>query len=100
MTPAVAADRLIYFGSRDQTLYAILPTPERTDSKEHRPWGIWLHGAIISSPVIAPDNIVYLVSGNGKLNAIQGAAKLAVSSWPMFRGNPRHTGNITDNIQP
>ena len=63
MTPAIAADRHIYFGSRDQAFNALLPTPERPEARVHRPWGLWLHGAIISSPVIAPDNTVYIVTG-------------------------------------
>jgi outer membrane protein assembly factor BamB len=96
MTPAVAADHIIYFGSRDQAFFAILPTPERKEFGTHRPWGLWLQGPIISSPVIAPDNIVYVLNSKN-LNAIQGGAPPAKSSWPMFRGNPRHTGNVTDN---
>jgi outer membrane protein assembly factor BamB len=99
MTPAIAADQIIYFGSRAQTFTAVLPTPERKNFKTHRPWELWLQGPIIASPVIARDNMVYVVSSNGRLNAIQGEAPPAPSSWPMFRGNPRRTGNAADNIR-
>ena len=54
--------------------------------------GILAHG-VDSSPAIGSDGTVYVGSGDKKLYAIKTDSKgPAKSPWPMFRGNPQHTG--------
>ena len=54
-------------------------------------WEFATGADILSSPAVARDGTVYVGSGDGRLYALGGASGLAVSSWPMFRKNHRHT---------
>ena len=49
---------------------------------------------IFSSPALSSDGILYFVSG-GKLSALtSNSSELAVSPWPMFRHDLKHTGGV------
>ena len=88
-SPAIAEDGTIYFGCWNNILYALNP-----DGIEK--WRFVAEQGISTSPVIAPNGVVYVGSfdyaGPGKLYALQGSSGLAKSPWPMFKQNPRHTG--------
>ena len=59
-------------------------------------WNIGLGGGARSSPTVVPDGTIYVGGWTWKLHAISGTNSLAKSSWPMFRCNARHTGNVAD----
>lgn len=59
-------------------------------------WSIWLGGGSRSSPAITPNGTIHVGICSAKFNAISGTNTLAKSSWPMFRRNLRHTGNVAD----
>lgn len=59
-------------------------------------WSIWLGGGSRSSPTIVPDGTICVGICSSKFHAVSGTNALAKSSWPMFRRNPRHTGNVAD----
>jgi hypothetical protein len=58
-------------------------------------WNVHLNNTFADSPVIAPDGTVYVNAGR-MLTAISvtNHPVLAKSSWPMWRGNPQHTGRM------
>ena len=93
-SPALAADRTIYVGSDDGTLYAL-----RTENGKPR-WSFATGSHICSSPVIGHDGTIYVGAGDHNLYAIKGSAPLARSPWPMYRQNPRHTGRAADFRTP
>ncbi|MDJ0764325.1 MAG: PQQ-binding-like beta-propeller repeat protein [Myxococcota bacterium] len=88
-SPAIGADGTIYVGSMDDNLHAIHSdgTPK---------WVFSTNGDVISSPVIDEDSTIYVGSGDGSLYAIKGdSGGLALTPWPMFHQNVRHTGRWT-----
>lgn len=85
-TPAIAADGTIYFGSYDRHVYAL---DGKTGAKI---WTFKTDHFVLSSPLIGGDGTVYIGSFDGHLYAFEGTAPLAAGPWPMFKGNPRHTG--------
>lgn len=92
-SPAIAADGTIYVGSLDGKLYAV-----HSDGKLK--WAFKTGGAIRSSPAIAEDGTVYVGSYDGKLYAFEdNTGGLAVSAWPMFRHDVRHTGNVSTALE-
>jgi outer membrane protein assembly factor BamB len=88
-TPALTDGGLVYFGARYPVMYALSTTGEKQ-------WIAWLGGDTVSSPNLAPDHTIYIGSRTPNFTAIKGTNSLAKSSWPMFRRNPRHTGNVAD----
>ncbi len=90
-SPAVAADGTVYIGSQDQKVYAI------DGATGVEKWSFATGGLVLSSPLIGPDGTVYIGSYDGRLYAFEGSAPLAQSAWPMFKGNPRHTGAAADS---
>jgi outer membrane protein assembly factor BamB len=92
VSPAVAADRTVYFSAPWRELIAMGP-----DRKLR--WQLTLDTAIGASPAIGDNGIIYVTDGK-YLNAListNGLPPLAKSSWPMFRANPRHTGRVNPN---
>ncbi|HEY5914353.1 MAG TPA: PQQ-binding-like beta-propeller repeat protein [Verrucomicrobiae bacterium] len=84
-SPALGSDGSIYVGSYGGSpcLYALSP------------WGtnLWRFPAptyIFSSPAIGPDGTIYFGAGTN-LYALYGTNAVMNSSWPVFRGNVRHT---------
>ena len=84
---AVSGEGTIYVQDLDLTygLYAISPTDSNV-------WTFTSPGAdlCLASPAIAPDATIYL-AGWSTLFALNGNQPLMSSSWPMFRGNAKHT---------
>jgi hypothetical protein len=60
-------------------------------------WNFWWGGGpTVSAPVVAPDGTVYGVGMGAGLAALKREAPLANSTWPMFRGDPQHTGRVRE----
>jgi hypothetical protein len=56
-------------------------------------WEVKTNGKFASSPVIAPDGTIYVVSDKGTLYAVESSSKgLAESPWPMEGHDPQRTG--------
>ena len=94
-SPAVAADRTVYFSAPWRELVALGPDGTLR-------WKLTLDTAVSASPAIGDNGTIYVPDG-GTLNALaatNGSPPLAKSSWPMFRANPRHTGRVTDSSKP
>jgi outer membrane protein assembly factor BamB len=93
-SPAIGSDGLIYVGSADKKLYVLKPDGSLA-------WAYPLWDAIWSSPAIGPDGTVYVGADLNFHAFYSTSAKLAHSSWPMFRHDLQHTarwapfGNIS-----
>ena len=92
--PAVAADGTVYAGTADGSLYALdgLIGVEK--------WRFVTGTNVLSSPTIGPDGTVYISSRDGWVYAIIGSAPPAQSSWPMYGGDPQHTGRSPKQATP
>jgi outer membrane protein assembly factor BamB len=55
-------------------------------------WNYYLLGPSYSSVGVAADGTVYATGGSIELYALKNPIPLASSAWPMFRGDPQHTG--------
>ncbi len=86
-TPAVARGT-ICFSAPWRRLYAVDP-----DGKDM--WLVNTTNNLSSSPVIGANGVVYC-SCYMHVEALQPSVPLypAISSWPMFRGDARHTGRV------
>ncbi len=89
-TPAIGDDGTIYFGSNDGCLYAV-----NKDGK--LAWTFQTGGPVETSPAIDTNGTIYFGSDDGYLYAINSQSRgLMNSSWPMYRGNARHSGMRKD----
>jgi len=84
-TPAVLEGGHFVVTGTDGSLVAFKPDGDWT-------WNYWLEGPSRSSVCTGSDGTIYAASTGGKLYALLSSMPLAQSSWPMFRGDPRHTG--------
>ncbi len=83
-TPAVLADGSALTSGTDGVI---------TTFKLNGDWWIYsLQGSSRASPVVGRDGTVYGASSGQDLHAIRNSVPLATTPWPMFRGNPQHTG--------
>lgn len=57
-------------------------------------WNYWLFGASYSAPLVADNGTIYVMSTWPDFSALQRHVPLATTPWPMFRGNPQHTGRV------
>ena len=87
-TPAILADKRIFFSRADGNLIGL----KHTDGNIG--WSIWVSVPLFAPPTVAPDGVIYTMDWMGNLNAVEGKSPLAKSAWPMFRGNLRHTGVV------
>src|SRR5205814_6489351 len=55
-------------------------------------------GAIVSSPVLGENGMLYFGSVNSNIYALHVPTVLSRYAWPTFRGNLRHTGNAASLI--
>ncbi len=62
-SPAIGLDGTIYFGARDNKLYAINPDGTKK-------WDFTTGGWVDASPAIAPDGAIYVGSRDGQLYAV------------------------------
>ena len=86
-TPAVLADGSVLTSGTDTKLTAFKPDGDWW-------WNYPLQGSSRSSPLVGSDGTVYGASGGLELHAVQNSVPLAATPWPMFRGNPQHTGRV------
>ncbi|HEY3762824.1 MAG TPA: PQQ-binding-like beta-propeller repeat protein [Verrucomicrobiae bacterium] len=87
-TPAVLANGDIYFFWPPQMFVGVLPSQPIIEI-------IKPGDNISSSPVVTTNGVFYFTSGRDLVAvAPTNSAPLAKSSWPMFRGNPQHTGRV------
>ena len=88
-TPAVGQDGTIYFGSYDQTLYALYPSGD--ERWEHK-FGVEVH----SSPAVGSNGLIYIgTHGQGffALNASDGSTKWAVLGGQVVDSSPAVDGD-------
>jgi outer membrane protein assembly factor BamB len=60
-------------------------------------WKYFLYGASYSAPLVADNGTIYVMSTSPDFSALKGNIPFAMTPWPMFRGNPQHTGRVTSN---
>ncbi len=95
----IGADGRIYFGGRDK-FYAVAD-----DGTQGRlEWSFDVEGGAFSSPLLAPDGMLYFGSGYGgnpgRLYALQASGPPAETPWPMFRRDQRRTANAASANSP
>lgn len=84
-TPAVLANGSVLMSGTDLALTALMPDGDWW-------WTYSLQGGSRSSPLVGSDATVYGANDGMELHAIRNTVPLAATPWPMFRGNPQHTG--------
>jgi outer membrane protein assembly factor BamB len=57
-------------------------------------WNFWLYGPSYSSPLVADNGTIYVMCTWPDFSALKKDVPLATTPWPMFRGNPQHTGRV------
>jgi outer membrane protein assembly factor BamB len=57
-------------------------------------WRYPLEGSSRCSPLVGSDGTVYGASDSMDMHAIRNNVPLGATTWPMFRGNPQHTGRV------
>ncbi|MBL9167626.1 MAG: PQQ-binding-like beta-propeller repeat protein [Verrucomicrobiales bacterium] len=87
---ALTADGTLYTASTSGILSALKASDGTTL------WEVELGGSVQGSPNVGPDGTVYVSAGN-VFYSIAGAAPLASTGWPTFRGNAANNG--TGNFQ-
>ena len=80
------ADGFIYFGREDHFLYCL-------DSNGKEVWKFETEDRIISSPAVS-NGMVFFGCHDHKVYAVQAFSPFQ-KEWPMFRQNPKHSGNST-----
>jgi outer membrane protein assembly factor BamB len=85
---AVLADNTVIFTGGDSY---VMTVPVDKGDKEWL-WNHWLFGPSYSSPLVAPNGVVYGLGLFGRLDALDRNVPLAKSSWSTFRGNSQRTG--------
>jgi outer membrane protein assembly factor BamB len=59
-------------------------------------WNYWFYGPTAASPLVGPDGMIYVVGPGTGLTALKRDIPLANTTWPMFRGDPQHTGRVRE----
>lgn len=80
----------LYMVKSDGSRLAAAPIPQASPSDE----------GLVSSPMLLPSGIIVIGAGideddTGGLVAISARGNLALTPWPLFRGNPKNTGCVT-----
>jgi len=91
---AVLADDSVVFTGADNFVMTV-PT-DKGDVEWW--WNYWLFGPGYSSPLVAPNGVIYVAGLFGRLEALQHNAPLANSPWPTFRGNSQRTGRSYNHL--
>jgi outer membrane protein assembly factor BamB len=88
-TPAVAANGEVYFASPWRKLCAF-------HINGNELWHVDTVANLVASPTIGSDGTIFVCDGPflRAINSTNGLAPPAKSSWPMFRGDARHTGRV------
>ena len=97
-SPAIGADGTIYVGSRYDydANYLSAINPDGT-----RKWRYKTGDTIGSSPAIGNDGTIYFGSKDNYLHAVNGdSVGLAITPWPMFGHDLKHTGAATISFVP
>ncbi|MCO5052320.1 MAG: PQQ-binding-like beta-propeller repeat protein [Verrucomicrobiae bacterium] len=87
---AVLANNTVVFTGRDGY---VMTVPDDDGGKEWI-WNYWLFSPSYSSPLVAPDGVIYVMGLARELSALQRNIPLAQSPWPTARGNSQRTGRI------
>ncbi|HNQ73062.1 MAG TPA: PQQ-binding-like beta-propeller repeat protein [Verrucomicrobiota bacterium] len=88
---AVLDNNTVVFTGRDGY---VMTVPDDEGGREWI-WNYWLYGPSHSSPLVAPDGVIYVMGLARELSALQRNTPLAQSPWPTARGNSQRTGRIT-----
>ena len=67
------------------------------DYEQRTGWTYYLYPCGSFSPAVADSGSIYVLGTPYQLIALHGAAPLARTPWPKFRGNARNTGNLNDS---
>ena len=57
-------------------------------------WNYWLYWPSYSSPLVAENGTIYVMSSWTEFSALSNPFPLAQTPWPMFHCNPQHTGRV------
>ena len=82
-SPVVGEDGTVYFGCKDDNLYAI--NPDGTLK-----WKYKTEGDVASSPAIGPDGTIYFASDDSYLYAIEDSGKFGKLKWKYRVVNPQY----------
>ena len=61
-------------------------------------WRIYLWTFFDPTSAVGADGTMYVAGSFNRLNALDTQAPLARTPWPKFRGNPRNTGDVRDQL--
>src|SRR5205085_2933825 len=84
-TPAISSSGTVYVTSADRNIYAL-------NSNGVQQWSFTAGGVISASPSITPEGNVVFGCSDQKVYMIQGDGPLAISPWPVFHHDYKHTG--------
>jgi len=82
-SPVIGEDGTVYFGSKDDNLYAI--NPDGTLK-----WKFKTEGDVVSSPAIGPDGTIYFTSDDGYLYAVEDTGGSGRLRWKYRVVNPQY----------
>ena len=68
------------------------------DQERNVKWHIFLGPGGYASPGVEPGGTLFVPANLGEFWSLPNKVPLAKTYWPKFRGNPRNTGNVRDNV--
>jgi outer membrane protein assembly factor BamB len=94
-SPTIGDNHIIYVGTFGGRVIAVNPALYTASNLSlMKTWNYSTSTPIISSPLLAPDNTLYLASLDGQLHAIEtDSTSTMLSAWPMF-GSNLHRGSV------
>ncbi len=91
-SPALASDGSLYIAPLTRAVLEAV-SAWGTNSWRNYLGGVLPQNGSAASPTIGADGTIY-ITARDRLYALYGTNGLMQSSWPMFRGNPAHTGRV------
>lgn len=93
-TAALGEDGNIYFNTWDMQVFSIWHDQTNAFTNwTYTASGAAVGGLVTAIPTLTSDGILYIGTGTGKFYALQASSGFAMSAWPMFGRNTKHTGN-------
>ncbi|MDO8632468.1 MAG: Ig-like domain-containing protein, partial [Phycisphaerales bacterium] len=98
-SPVIGARGGIYFGGIGR-FYAVIDE----GASGRLAWSYDVEEHVFSAPLLTTDGVLYFGSGAagiaGRFYALQASEPPANSFWPMFRRDPRRSGNVVGGNEP